>query len=63
MGRLANPEMDSMKKYAGCLKGSKVFDGDPVTVVPLNDAVEEKAIEFRRLTKHPTLLLPPHPLY
>ncbi|MDR1317366.1 MAG: hypothetical protein LBK13_10895 [Spirochaetales bacterium] len=30
--RLANPEMDSMKKYAGCLKGSKVFDGDSVAI-------------------------------
>ncbi|MDR1317365.1 MAG: type II toxin-antitoxin system VapC family toxin [Spirochaetales bacterium] len=27
---------------------------DSVTVVPLNNDVEEKAIEFRRLTKHKT---------
>ncbi|MDR3335923.1 MAG: hypothetical protein LBT16_01850, partial [Treponema sp.] len=30
--RLENPEKDSMKKYAGCLKDSPVFEGDPVEI-------------------------------
>jgi hypothetical protein len=30
--RLENPAMDSMKKYAGCLKDSSAFEGDPVEI-------------------------------
>jgi hypothetical protein len=30
--RLENPEMDSMRKYAGCLKDSLAFEGDPVEI-------------------------------
>jgi hypothetical protein len=30
--RLADPDKDSMRKYAGCLAGSKAFAGDPVEI-------------------------------
>jgi len=30
--RLADPEKDSMRKYAGCLAGSKTFADDPVAI-------------------------------
>jgi hypothetical protein len=30
--RLADPANDPMRKYAGCLKDSSVFEGDPVDI-------------------------------
>jgi hypothetical protein len=30
--RLADPENDSVKKYAGCLNGKNIFNGDPVEI-------------------------------
>jgi hypothetical protein len=30
--RQENPEMDSMIKYAGCLKNSPIFEGDPIEI-------------------------------